>query len=58
MYVCLTLIYIPITFDATQWVLRWVGADDRAYRESYIETYQHNPDNHANSCNIKTNEAI
>ena len=57
MYVFLTLIYIPITIDATQWIIRWVGAEDQAYWESYIETYQHHPDNRANNCNIKTYEA-
>ena len=41
----------------TQWFIRWVGGEDKAQRESYIEIHPHYPSNHANSRHNKTNEA-
>ena len=45
------------TVCITQWFIRWVGGEDQAQRESYIEIHQHHPSNRANSHHNKTNEA-
>ena len=40
-----------------QLFIRWVGGEDQAKRESYIEIHQPYPSNHANSRHNKTNKA-
>ena len=37
-----------------QWFIRWVGGEDQAQRESYIEIHQPYPSNHAISRPDKT----
>ena len=40
-----------------QWFIRWVGGEDQAQIEGYIEIHQPYPSNHANSRQNKTNQA-
>ena len=40
-----------------QWFIKWVGGEDQAQRESYIEIHQHYPYNHANRHHIKIIQA-
>ena len=42
---------------SAQWFIRWVGGEDQAQRESYIDIHQPYPSNHANSHHNKTNKA-
>ena len=42
---------------ASQWFIRWVGGEDQAQIDNYIEIHQPYPSNHANSHHNKTNEA-
>ena len=43
--------------DPSQWFMRWVGGQDQAQIESYIEIHQPYPSNHANSRHNKNNKA-
>ena len=38
-----------LSYDCGQWIIRWVGGEDQAQIESYIEIQQPYPSNHANS---------
>ena len=51
------IVFTFFVFHHTQWFIRWVGGEDQAQRESYIEIHQHYPSYRANSRHNKTNKA-
>ena len=56
-YLCSFYLFFVVLQFCTQCSISWVGTENQAQQEIYVEIHQHNPINHANSRNINNDKA-